>query len=123
MLAVTGAEALYADMGQFGRPPIRRSWFLLVFPALTLNYLGQGSLVLRTPSAVTNPFYLLVPETLQLPMVLLATVIASQAVITGAFSVTYQAMRLGYLPRLSVRNLPAASRGGCTSRSSTTCCS
>ncbi len=114
VLAVTGAEALYADMGQFGQPPIRRAWFLLVFPALILNYLGQGSLVLRTPSAVTNPFYLLVPSTLQLPMVFLATaatVIASQAVITGAFSVTYQAMRLGYLPRLSIRHTPGGQQG------------
>jgi len=94
VLAVTGAEALYADMGHFGRSPIRRAWFLLVFPALTLNYLGQGSLIVRSPRAIENPFYLLVPAWAQLPMVALATVatvIASQAVISGAFSLTRQA--------------------------------
>jgi KUP system potassium uptake protein len=107
VLAVTGAEALYADMGHFGRRPIRRAWFLLVFPALTLNYLAQGSLILRSPAAVKNPFFLLVPTWAQIPMVLLATVatvIASQAVISGAFSVTYQAVQLGFLPRLTVRH-------------------
>src|SRR6202043_2955705 len=91
VLAVTGAEALYADMGHFGRTPIRRAWFWLVFPALTLNYLAQGSLILRSPSAVANPFFLLLPRWAQMPMVLLATVstvIASQSVISGAFSVT-----------------------------------
>jgi KUP system potassium uptake protein len=107
VLAVTGAEALYADMGHFGRGPIRRAWFLLVFPALTLNYLAQGSLILRSPAAVKNPFFLLVPTWAQIPMVLLATVatvIASQAVISGAFSVTHQAVQLGFLPRLTVRH-------------------
>jgi KUP system potassium uptake protein len=107
VLAVTGAEALYADMGHFGRPPIRRAWFLLVFPALTLNYLAQGSLVLRSPKAVANPFFLLVPAWAQMPMVLLATVatvIASQSVISGAFSVTQQAVQLGFLPRLTIRH-------------------
>jgi KUP system potassium uptake protein len=107
VLAVTGAEALYADMGHFGRSPIRRAWFWLVFPALTLNYLGQGSLILRSPSAISNPFFLLVPSWAQVPMVLLATiatVIASQAVISGAFSVTQQAMQLGFLPRLTIRH-------------------
>ncbi len=107
VLAVTGAEALYADMGHFGRAPIRRAWFLLVFPALTLNYLAQGSLILRSPKAVTNPFFLLVPSWAQIPMVLLATVatvIASQAVISGAFSVSHQAVQLGFLPRLTVRH-------------------
>lgn len=107
VLAVTGAEALYADMGHFGRGPIRRAWFLLVFPALTLNYLAQGSLILRSPEAVRNPFFLLVPTWAQIPMVLLATVatvIASQAVISGAFSVTHQAVQLGFLPRLTVRH-------------------
>ena len=98
VLVVTGAEALYADMGHFGRSPIRRAWFLLVFPALTLNYLAQGSLILRSPGATRNPFFLLVPEAARLPMVVLATVatvIASQAVISGAFSVARQAVQLG----------------------------
>ncbi|MCW2967915.1 MAG: potassium transporter Kup, partial [Solirubrobacteraceae bacterium] len=107
VLAVTGAEALYADMGHFGRPPIRRAWFLFVFPALTLNYLGQGSLILHSPSAIDNPFYLLFPHWSRVPMVLLATaatVIASQAVISGAFSVTMQAVQLGFLPRLTIRH-------------------
>jgi KUP system potassium uptake protein len=104
VLAVTGAEALYADMGHFGRAPITRAWLFLVFPACILNYLGQGALVLRDPAAaVASPFFLLVPEWGRLPMVFLATaatVIASQAVITGAFSVAHQAVQLGYLPRL-----------------------
>ncbi len=107
VLAVTGAEALYADMGHFGRAPIRRAWFLLVFPALTLNYLAQGSLILRSPNAVRNPFFLLLPAWAQIPMVLLATVatvIASQSVISGAFSVTQQAVQLGFLPRLTIRH-------------------
>ncbi len=107
VLAVTGAEALYADMGHFGRRPIRRSWFLFVFPALTLNYLGQGSLILHSPQAIDNPFFLLIPHWGRIPMVLLATVatvIASQAVISGAFSVTRQAVQLGFLPRLVIRH-------------------
>ena len=107
VLAVTGAEALYADMGHFGRAPIRRAWFFLVFPALTLNYLAQGSLILRSPRAVRNPFFLLLPTWAQIPMVLLATVatvIASQSVISGAFSVTQQAVQLGFLPRLTIRH-------------------
>lgn len=107
VLAVTGAEALYADMGHFGRAPIRRAWFLIVFPALTLNYMAQGSLILRSPKAVENPFFLLLPGWAQLPMVFLATVatvIASQAVISGAFSVTQQAVQLGFLPRLTIRH-------------------
>jgi KUP system potassium uptake protein len=107
VLAVTGAEALYADMGHFGRGPIRRAWFVLVFPALTLNYLAQGSLIIRSPKSVENPFFLLLPGWAQLPMVLLATaatVIASQAVISGAFSVTQQAVQLGFLPRLTIRH-------------------
>jgi len=114
VLCVTGAEALYADMGQFGRRPIRLSWFVIASPALYLNYLGQGALVLRDPAAVDNPFYLLVPAALQLPMVLLATaatLIASQAVITGAFSMTQQAIRLGYLPRMTVVHTSATERG------------
>ena len=105
VLVVTGAEALYADMGHFGRRPIRVAWFGLVFPALLLNYFGQGALVLRDPSAAVNPFYRLFPPDLRYPMVILATVaavIASQALISGAFSLTQQAMQLGYSPRMSV---------------------
>ena len=107
VLTITGTEALYADMGHFGRPAITRAWFWVVFPALLLNYMGQGSLILQSPAAVVNPFFLLLPNWAQLPMVLLAmaaTVIASQAVISGAFSVTNQAIRSGYLPRLSIRH-------------------
>jgi KUP system potassium uptake protein len=107
MLAITGAEALYADMGHFGRRPIRRAWFALVFPALTLNYLGQSGLVLRRPDAIASPFFLRYPEWARIPMVLLATaatVIASQAVISGAFSVSRQAIQMGFLPRLTVRH-------------------
>jgi KUP system potassium uptake protein len=106
VLCITGAEALYADMGHFGRPPIRRAWFFLVFPALTLNYLGQGSLILGAPSAISSPFFLLLPGWARLPMVVLATgatVIASQAVITGAFSVSRQAVQLGLLPPLRIK--------------------
>ena len=106
VLVITGAEALYADMGHFGRPPIMKAWFIFVFPALTLDYLGQAALILHDPSAVANPFFLLVPSWARLPMVILATaatVIASQAVISGAFSVTRQAMQLGFLPPLTVR--------------------
>jgi KUP system potassium uptake protein len=106
VLAVTGAEALYADMGHFGRPPIRRAWLLAVFPACILNYLGQGALILGHPASISNPFFLLAPGWARLPMVFLATVatvIASQAVITGAFSVAHQAARLGYLPRLRIQ--------------------
>jgi KUP system potassium uptake protein len=102
-LCVTGAEALYADMGHFGRKPIQATWLILVFPCLTLNYLGQGALILRDPAAAQNPFFLLAPDWLQLPLVLLATaatVIASQAVISGAFSLTQQAIQLGLLPRM-----------------------
>jgi len=105
-LAVTGAEALYADLGHFGRNPIRVAWGTVVFPALTLNYLGQGALVLSHPDAITNPFFLLAPPWLLLPLVVLATlatIVACQAVITGAFSLTRQAVQLGLLPRLEVR--------------------
>jgi KUP system potassium uptake protein len=104
-LAVTGGEALYADLGHFGRRPIKLAWFGLVLPALLLNYFGQGAMVLRDPSAIANPFYKMFPEMLLLPMVVLATaatVIASQAVITGAYSLTYQAIQLGLLPRLAI---------------------
>jgi KUP system potassium uptake protein len=114
VLTITGAEALYADMGHFGRAPIRRAWFLAVFPALILNYMGQGSLILETPSAIDNPFFLLMPHWGRVPMVLLATVatvIASQAVISGAFSVTRQAVRLGFLPRVTIRHTSAEEIG------------
>jgi KUP system potassium uptake protein len=107
VLAVTGAEALYADMGHFGRPAIARAWLGLVYPALILNYLGQGALLLDDHSATRNPFFLLAPDWFQLPLVILATiatVIASQAVIAGAFSVTRQAVQLGYLPRVAIRH-------------------
>ena len=107
VLCVTGAEALYADMGHFGRAPISRAWFVLVFPALILNYMGQGSLILGDPSKISNPFFLLAPSWATLPLVILATmatVIASQAVISGAFSVARQAERTGYLPRMTVRH-------------------
>jgi len=113
-LAVTGAEALYADLGHFGRKPIQTAWLALVFPALTCNYLGQGALVLADPKAIENPFFLLYPEMLRLPIVLLATaatVIASQAVITGAYSLTRQAIALGLLPRLEIRHTSAEHEG------------
>lgn len=106
-LAVTGAEALYADMGHFGRRPLRSAWLYLVFPALILNYMGQGAVVLANPAAVENPFYYLAPSWALYPLVALAsaaTIIASQAVISGAFSLTRQATTLGYLPRLEVRH-------------------
>ena len=110
-LVVTGAEALYADLGHFGRAPIRFAWLVVVLPALTLNYLGQGALVLANPKAIENPFFLLYPEWALLPMVLLATiatVIASQAVISGAYSLTQQAIQLGLLPRLEIRHTSEA---------------
>lgn len=113
-LVVTGGEALYADLGHFGRIPIRNAWLQLVLPALTLNYLGQGALVLADPEAIRNPFYLLAPSWLLIPMIVLATaatIIASQAVISGVFSVTRQAMNLGYLPRLRVLHSSAAAAG------------
>ena len=107
VLAVTGGEALYADMGHFGIGPIRRIWLFFVLPALLLNYLGQGALLLRTPEAIANPFYQLAPDWALFPMVVLsscATIIASQAVISGAFSITNQAIQLGYIPRIRVRH-------------------
>jgi KUP system potassium uptake protein len=106
-LAVTGAEALYADLGHFGKKPIQTAWVVLVLPALAINYLGQGALVLADPKAIENPFFLLYPDWALLPMVALATVatvIASQAVITGAYSITQQAIQLGLLPRLEIRH-------------------
>ncbi|MDH4761882.1 potassium transporter Kup [Pseudomonas sp. CBMAI 2609] len=114
VLALTGAEALYADMGHFGRKPIARAWLLLVLPGLVLNYFGQGALLLADPAAVRNPFYLLAPEWLLLPMIglaTLATVIASQAVITGAFSMTRQAIQLGYIPRMQVQHTSSQEQG------------
>ncbi len=114
VLVITGAEALYADMGHFGRQPILRAWFFVVFPALVLNYLGQASLILRNPGASASPFFLLMPSWARLPMVVLATaatVIASQAVISGAFSLSRQGMQLGLLPPLSVRQT-SESEGG-----------
>lgn len=113
-LAVTGGEALYADMGHFGRAPIRNGWFLIVLPALLLNYFGQGALLLGDPQAVANPFYLLAPGWAQVPLLLLAlaaAIIASQAVISGVFSVTRQALNLGYLPRLRVLHSSEAEIG------------
>ena len=107
VLCVTGAEALYADLGHFGKRPIRLAWFSVVMPCLTLNYFGQGALLLEDPAAVKNPFFNMAPEWLLLPLVIMATmatVIASQALITGAFSVTKQAIQLGYLPRLKVQH-------------------
>ncbi|HXO67784.1 MAG TPA: KUP/HAK/KT family potassium transporter, partial [Bradyrhizobium sp.] len=113
-LAVTGGEALYADLGHFGRKPIQSGWFFLVLPALLINYFGQGALVLSNPAAIENSFYRMVPEVLLLPMVVLATaatVIASQAVITGAYSLTYQAIQLGLLPRLAITHTSASHFG------------
>jgi KUP system potassium uptake protein len=114
VLAITGAEALYADLGHFGRSPIRRAWFVIVFPALVVNYLAQGALILHNPSARSSLFFLLFPRWAQIPMVMLATaatVIASQAVISGAYSVSQQALRLGYLPRLRVRHTSSSEIG------------
>jgi len=114
VLALTGAEALYADMGHFGARPIRIAWTGIVFPALALNYLGQGALLMSDPGAIDNPFYRLFPAPLVLPAVVLAAaaaVIASQAVISGAYSMTKQAIQLGFLPRMPVRNTSAAEAG------------
>ena len=113
-LVVTGGEALYADLGHFGRKPIQFAWLGLVLPALLINYFGQGALVLANPEAIKNPFYLLVPEPLLLPMVVLATaatVIASQAVITGTFSLVRQAIQLGLLPRFAIVHTSAEYHG------------
>lgn len=113
-LAVTGAETLYADMGHFGRRAIGFSWVLLVYPCLMLNYFGQGALMLGDPSTAANPFYLMAPDWARLPLVVLATaatVIASQAVISGAFSVTHQAIQLGYLPRLRIEHTSERAAG------------
>jgi len=114
VLCVTGAEALYADLGHFGKKPIRLAWFSVVMPALTLNYFGQGALLLKHPEAVKNPFYMMAPDWALIPLVVLATmaaVIASQALITGAFSVTKQVIQLGYLPRLNVEHTSVRDTG------------
>jgi KUP system potassium uptake protein len=114
VLCVTGAEALYADLGHFGKRPIRVAWFSIVMPALTLNYFGQGALLLEDPAAVKNPFFMMAPEWALIPLVLLATaatVIASQALITGAFSVTRQVIQLGYLPRLNIEHTSVRAAG------------
>ena len=113
-LVVTGGEALYADMGHFGRRPIRLAWFGLVLPGLLLNYFGQGALVIGDPKAIENPFYLLAPSALQWPLIILATtaaVIASQALISGAFSLAMQSVQLGYLPRLKIEHTSDRERG------------
>lgn len=114
VLCVTGAEALYADLGHFGKMPIRLAWFTVVMPALTLNYFGQGALLLARPEAVKNPFYMMAPDWALIPLVVLATaatVIASQALITGAFSVTKQVIQLGYLPRLNIQHTSVRDTG------------
>jgi KUP system potassium uptake protein len=114
VLAVTGAEALYADMGHFGKKPIRLAWFWLVFPCLLINYFGQGALVMRDPAAVANPFYLLAPRILLYPLIALATmaaIIASQALISGAFSLTQQSIQLGYCPRMTIIHTSAREAG------------
>ena len=114
VLAITGGEALYADMGHFGRKPIRAAWFWLVLPALLMNYFGQGALVYSNPAAASNPFYMAVPSWALYPMIALATlatVIASQAVISGAFSVARQAMLLGYIPRLTIKHTSDCAQG------------
>lgn len=114
VLALTGAESLYADMGHFGRSPISRAWFFLVFPALILNYFGQGAMILLKPSIVHNPFFLLAPSWALIPLIMLAalaTIIASQAVISGAFSLTQQAIQLGYMPRMIIRHTSGDEKG------------
>ena len=113
-LAVTGGEAMYADMGHFGRRPIRLAWFTVVLPGLVLNYLGQGALLLTDPGALENPFYQLAPSWAHYPLVAFATaatVIASQAIISGAFSLTQQAIQLGFLPRMRIRHTASHERG------------
>ena len=114
VLALTGAEALYADMGHFGRAPISRAWFFFVFPALVLNYFGQGAMILLNPANTHNPFFLLAPHWALIPLIgiaALATIIASQAVISGAFSLTQQAIQLGYLPNMSIRHTSSDEKG------------
>jgi len=118
-LVVTGGEALYADMGHFGKRPMRWAWFCVVLPALVLNYFGQGALLLQNPAAAENPFFLLAPKWSLYPLVALATlatVIASQALISGAFSLTMQAVQLGYFPRLRIEHTSSMEKGKSTSR-------
>jgi KUP system potassium uptake protein len=113
-LALTGAEALYAEMGHFGAKPIRRAWFVLVFPSLMLNYFGQGALLLTNPAAAVNPFFMLAPSWSVFPLVILATfaaIIASQALILGAYSLTMQAIQMGLFPRLIIRHTSRDARG------------
>jgi KUP system potassium uptake protein len=114
VLVLTGGEALYADMGHFGKRPIRLAWFCMVLPALMLNYFGQGALLLKEPETVSNPFYALVPPGLLFPMVVVATlaaIVASQALISGAFSLTQQAIQLGYCPRMTIKHTSERERG------------
>lgn len=114
VLALTGAEALYADMGHFGRAPISRAWFFFVFPALVLNYFGQGAMILLNPANVHNPFFLLAPHWALMPLIILATlatIIASQAVISGAYSLTQQAIQLGYLPNMLIKHTSSDEKG------------
>jgi len=114
ILCVTGTEALYADMGHFGKRPIRVAWFALVMPALLINYFGQGALLLESPEALANPFYRMAPQSMLAPLVILATaatVIASQALLSAAFSVTKQAIQLGYLPRMEIRHTSVRETG------------
>ena len=113
-LAVTGGEAMYADMGHFGRFPIRLAWFTIALPGLALNYFGQGALLITDPSALENPFYQLAPDWAHYPLIVLATaaaMIASQAIISGAFSLTQQAIQLGFLPRIVIRHTASHERG------------
>ena len=113
-LVLTGVEALYADMGHFGKKPIRAAWFALVLPALFINYLGQGALVLNNPEAASNPFFRMAPEWALYPLVFLAgaaAIIASQALISGAYSLTMQAMQLGYIPRMAIEHTSSSARG------------
>ena len=113
-LAVTGAEALYADLGHFGKRPIQTAWLMIVLPSLAVNYLGQGALLIADPKAIENPFFLMFPDWALIPMVALATaatVIASQAVITGAYSLTRQAIQLGLMPRFEIRHTSEAHSG------------
>jgi KUP system potassium uptake protein len=119
VLVITGAEALYADMGHFGKRPIRLAWFLVVLPALVLNYFGQGAIILRDPLAAANPFYKLAPGGFLWPLLAIATlaaIVASQALISGAFSLTQQSIQLGYSPRMTIVHTSKQEAGRSTSR-------
>jgi KUP system potassium uptake protein len=114
VLVITGGEALYADMGHFGRKPIRLAWVALVFPALLINYFGQGALIVRDPTAIDNPFFLLAPQALLVPLLLIATsaaIVASQAMISGAYSITRQGIQLGFIPRLEIKHTSGHEEG------------